>query len=87
VNNDRVLQVEVRGRQGLVFVGELAAVTTFNSVGQFDVLAKHANFVSMITNKVILRRADGRIDEINVDNGVMIVEENNVKIFLGVTKA
>jgi F0F1-type ATP synthase epsilon subunit len=85
--NNQLLQVEVRSRQGLMFIGELKAVTAFNARGQFDVLVSHANFVSMIRNKVILRRADGRYDEINVENGVMVVEENNVKIYLGISRA
>ncbi len=80
------LQVEVRSRQGLVFEGELAAVSSYNTVGPFDVLPKHANFVSMILRKVVLRRHDGRTDEITLENGVMIVEENKVTIFLGISK-
>lgn len=80
------IRVEVRGRQGLVFSGELYAVSSFNTTGPFDILPDHANFVSMISRKVVLRRADGKVDEINVDNGVIVVEENNVKIFLGVSK-
>ena len=83
----QLLQVEVRSRQGLVFSGELKAVTTFNTKGMFDILATHANFVSMITKKVILRRADGRSDEINLEDGVIVVEDNSVKVFLGITKS
>jgi F0F1-type ATP synthase epsilon subunit len=80
------LNVEVRGRQGIVFSGDLIAVTGFNTVGVFDVLPGHANFISMITNKVILHKEDLGIDEINLDNGVIVVEDNEVKIFLGVSK-
>ncbi len=80
------LHVEVRNRQGLVFDGELSAVSSYNLVGPFDVLPFHTNFVSMIVNKVVLKRGDGRVDEMNVDNGVMMVENNTVKVFLGVSK-
>lgn len=85
-DNKPVLKVEVRSRQGVVFNGELAAVSSFNSVGPFDILPEHSNFVSMIKNKLVLRRADGRIEELNVDNGVIMVEKNEVKIFVGVGK-
>jgi F0F1-type ATP synthase epsilon subunit len=80
------LFVEVRSRQGLTFGGELEAVTAYNSVGPFDVLPRHSNFISMITKKIILRQHDGRTDEIALENGIMMVEENKVYIFLGVTK-
>jgi F0F1-type ATP synthase epsilon subunit len=78
------LIVEVRSRQGLIFDGELAAVTSYNTVGPFDVLPRHSNFISMINKRLILRQHDGRTDEINLDNGVMMVEENKVYIFLGI---
>jgi F0F1-type ATP synthase epsilon subunit len=80
------LQVQVRNRQGLVFDGELFAITAYNSVGVFDVLPQHANFISMIKKRVILRQADGRTDEISLENGVMMVENNKVVVFLGVSK-
>lgn len=69
------LFVTVRTRLGLAFEGELAAITSFNMVGTFDVLPEHANFVTMITKKLILRRSDGKIEEINVDKGVLMVED------------
>jgi F0F1-type ATP synthase epsilon subunit len=40
----------------------------------------------MIQKEIILRRADGKTDEIGVENGVMMVENNKVMVFLGVAK-
>lgn len=81
------LQVEVRTRQGLIFEGTLASISSNNAVGPFDVLPQHSNFISMINQKLILRRKDGRMDEIDMEDGVMIVEDNTVKVFLGIVKA
>ena len=83
---DNLLRVTVRSRQGLVFDGRLFAVSSRNAKGVFDVLPMHTNFVSMITDKVVLRRPDGKKDELRVSSGVMVVENNQVKIFLGVGK-
>lgn len=85
-DEDNLLKVTVRSRQGLVFDGHIFAVSSRNSKGVFDVLPRHTNFVSMITDKVVLRRPDGRKDELRVNSGVMVVENNQVKIFLGVGK-
>lgn len=82
--NEPQLRVEVRSRQGLVFEGELSAVSAYNTVGPFDVLPNHTNFVSMITKKVTLHRRDGKMDEISVEDGIMMVEDNQVKVFIGV---
>ena len=84
--NRKSLQVQVRSRQGLFFEGELFAVSSYNAAGKFDVLPDHTNFISMIQKEVVLRRADGNKDEIGVENGVMMVENNKVMVFLGVAK-
>jgi F0F1-type ATP synthase epsilon subunit len=82
----QTLKVEIRSRQGLIFKGDLAAVSSFNLVGPFDVLPEHTNFVSMIKKKIVLHRADGRSEEINVDSGIIMVENSEVKVFVGVGK-
>ncbi len=83
---DATLRVEVRSRQGLVFEGDLFAVTSYNAKGEFDVLPTHANFVSMIQKKIVLRKANGKIEELTIDNGIMMVEDNQVRIFIGISK-
>jgi F0F1-type ATP synthase epsilon subunit len=80
------LKVEVRSRQGVLFEGELAAVSSYNMMGPFDILPEHSNFVSLINKQLVLHRADGRREEINVDDGVIIVEGNEAKVFVGVGK-
>ena len=83
---NNLLKVQVRSRQGLVFEGDLFAVSSYNSAGLFDVLPQHTNFISLIKRKVTLRRGDGRTDEIALENGVIMVENNRVVVFLGVAK-
>lgn len=78
------LWVTVRSRQGLAYEGELAAVSSFNQVGAFDILPQHTNFVSMITKKIILHRFDGKTEEINLDKGMLKAEVNRVQVFIGV---
>ncbi len=78
------LKVIVRSRRGLIFEGNLAAVSSFNTVGAFDVLPGHANFVSMISKKLILLKGNGKKDEMWVDKGVMVVEANSVQVYIGI---
>lgn len=80
------LQVTVRSREGVVWEGELAAVSSHNRIGAFDVLPKHANFVAVISGKLVLRKLDGGKQEYNVEKGIIAVERNQVKVFLGVGK-
>jgi len=83
---NKTLKVSVRSRQGLVFDGDLKAVSSVNKMGPFDILPEHANFVTVISKKVTLHKLDGQQQEIPLNNGVILVENNEVKVFLGVSK-
>lgn len=78
------LYVTVRSRRGLTFEGELSAVSSYNQMGRFDILPEHINFVSMISKRLILHKADGKKEELNVEKGVLMVESNRVQVFIGV---
>lgn len=83
-NDNTKLHVTVRSRMGLAFDGDLYAVTSYNSVGEFDILPQHTNFVTMITKKLILRKSKEVQEEINVNKGILLVHRNQVEIFIGV---
>lgn len=82
----RTLTAEIRSRSGMIFSGELEAVSSVNRVGPFDILPGHTNFVSMIKEKLVLHKGKGEKQELGVEDGVMIVEDNKVRVFLGVSK-
>jgi len=84
--SDNLIFGTIRNRQGLVFEGELKSVTSFNKLGKFDVLALHANFITLIKDRIVLGKKDGKLMEIPFQTGVMMVEENKVEVFLGVGK-
>ena len=79
-----LLHVIVRDRSGVQWEGEAAAVSGFNEAGPFDVLPSHANFISIIKKKLVTTKPDGAKQEINVESGVMHVQENKVMVYLGV---
>ena len=77
------LKVIVKSPEGIVFDGQVYAITSFNINGLFDVLPFHSNFVSIIKEKLILHETKDASKEIKIENGVMKISENNVEIFLG----
>ena len=79
-----LISVTVRNRQGLVWEGEVTSVSSTNQKGVFDILPQHANFVSTIGKKLVLRKPDGKIEEINVESGLIQVYKNKVLVFLGI---
>jgi F0F1-type ATP synthase epsilon subunit len=68
----------------MVFEGEVDSVTSFNEEGKFDILAQHANFISLIKKSLTIRDAAGKLREIKVDNALLRMKENQVEVYLGV---
>ena len=83
VKNEKLLVI-VRDRNTLIFQGQVEAVSSFNDMGPFDVLPRHANFISLIKQAIILHLMDKTEKRIEVTSGVMKVRENNVEIYLGI---
>lgn len=75
--------LKVQGREGVIYEGKVYSVTSFNEVGRFDVLSRHANFISLINKGLIIRDEKGS-REIKFDNALMRVKENNVEVYVGV---
>ena len=78
------LTARVRNRQGLVFEGQVKAVSSINKKGVFDVLPHHANFVCTIQKYLTLHRSDGQVVDIKVESGIMEVHRDQVLVFLGI---
>jgi len=74
----------VRSREGVVFKGDVDSITSFNDAGEFDVLAEHANFISLIQKGLIIRDIEGNIRKIDLSNALVRVRENFVEVYLGV---
>lgn len=85
-NNSKTLFVTINSRKGKVFEGNAVSATSFNKVGRFDVLGEHANFITLIEKEVLIKKRDGTVDPIPVDNGVMRVLNNQVDIYIGIKK-
>lgn len=78
-----MFNVTVRKRDGILFSGDVRALSGVNAVGPFDILPQHANFVSIVTNGVILHLHTG-VQKLTFDRGVMRVSENSVTVFVGI---
>lgn len=52
--------VKVSSPSSTLFEGKAESVTSTNSKGLFDILADHANFITLIENKPIIIRVPGK---------------------------
>jgi F0F1-type ATP synthase epsilon subunit len=76
------IHVRVRNRTQLLFDADVTAVTSRNDTGVFDVLPEHANFISLISSPLILRKIDGKKQEIPFTNGIIKVKDNAVYCYI-----
>lgn len=77
------ISLTIRTREGVIYEGTVTGLTSTNKVGKFDVLEEHANFITIIKDKLIIYEKDQQ-KEFNLDNGIMKVVENKVEVLLGV---
>lgn len=77
------IAVTVRSRRGIVFEGVVSALTSHNETGEFDILANHANFVSVIKESVLLRHVERAPEVIPITVALLVARENKVEIYAG----
>jgi F0F1-type ATP synthase epsilon subunit len=79
-----LLEIIVRNREAVVFEGEAVSLTSYNPRGQFDILPAHANFISLLSDRIVIRLPSGEARDIDVHNGVVRVVRNKVQVLLGI---
>jgi F0F1-type ATP synthase epsilon subunit len=76
------IRVTVRDRKRIVFDKDAKAVTARNDTGTFDVLAQHANFISLVNQSITVHTIDGEKVTIPISNGVLKVKDNGVHCYI-----
>ena len=80
------LTLVVKTRDETLFEGEIESVTSVNEVGKFDVLSRHANFISLVGEVLEVKTSTGGVNRIDVNNGVLRVLGDRVEVYLGIKK-
>lgn len=58
-----ILQVKIVSPKAIVFEGQADSVSSQNSMGKFDVLPQHANFITLVQQVPIIVRKKGEEDK------------------------
>lgn len=77
-----VLKVMTRGET--VFEGEIESLSSVNEKGKFDVLRRHANFISMISNYLVITESGGKSRKLKIGKGILKVLDNKADAYLGI---
>lgn len=82
--SDLHFHLMVRSREGLLYEGEVLALTSENSQGKFDILAEHTNFITLIKSFLKIKELTGQVKDIPIDNGLLRTYQNKVEVYLGI---
>jgi F0F1-type ATP synthase epsilon subunit len=78
------ITVKVQDAETVLFEGEVDRISSFNEVGRFDVFPMHANFISIIQQELTLFKGHEKVKEIKIQQAILKVKQDSVKIFLGI---
>lgn len=78
--------LRIVGREGILYEGKVDSISSYNEKGRFDVLALHANFISLIYKKIIIRVNDNDIREMEIGNALLRNKQGKLEIYLGIEK-
>ncbi len=77
-----VLNVNVLSPQDILFSGPATSVSSKHSSGNFDLLPRHANFVTFIENyPITIIKPDGVKITFKFPMGIIHIANNQVKIY------
>ena len=77
------LTIFIRSKSKTYFEGKCQTLTSQNEVGEFDVLPRHANFVTLIKDNIIINKGKEDEQKFDVTSGIINVENNKVDVYLG----
>lgn len=78
------IKVVVRDSENILFDGEVERISSFNEAGPFDVFPMHANFISILKQKLALYHKNEKVKELPLEQAIMKVKQDIVHIFLGI---
>ena len=77
-----MLKVSIKSRVKSLFDGSATSVTSKNTTGEFDVLGSHANFVTLIKEKLILDKGLSTEKKFDVNSGILSCNSDVVVVYL-----
>jgi F0F1-type ATP synthase epsilon subunit len=78
------LSVTIKNQEKIIFQGQAKALTSENDKGVFDILPRHANFISLIKNKIVVLKEEGTKETFQIHSGLMRVWKNQIQVYLDI---
>ncbi len=79
---NQIIHIIIKDKNGIILEEDAYALSSYNEIGIFDVLPLHANFISLVREKLTLHKG-GKNHDMEIGFGLLKVFQNNVHIYLG----
>ena len=77
-----LLKVKIINPAATLFEGDALSVSSKNSLGKFDVLPEHANFITLVEKEpIIIRKPDKETTNFEFDLAIVYVSNNKVNVY------
>lgn len=81
------LHVRVISPKGVIFAGDATSVSSTNTVGRFDILPMHANFITIVQNQPTTIRKVGQAEEsFTFPLAIIVTKDNQVNIYTDIAQ-
>lgn len=80
------IPVTVYDKKGVVYKGDVWAISAENEKGVFSIRTLHTNFITVIEKELILRFDKKKSKTIPIDHGVLRCFGQKVDIYLGISR-
>ncbi len=81
---DNFFHLKIVAKDGILYEGQIESLTSYNDKGRFDILALHANFISIIYKSIIIVDSKGDKKEMTIEKALLKNKSNNLEIYLGI---
>lgn len=81
---DNLFHLKIVAKDGILFEGDVRSLTSYNDKGKFDILALHANFISIIYKSIKIIDSKGIEKEMAIEKALLRNRQNNLEIYLGI---
>ena len=78
------LRVSIKAKDRVLYEGNVSTLTSKNERGVFDILILHTNFITLVSDYVIIDKGLSTEKRFDFEKGVLYVLSNKVDIYVGI---
>lgn len=79
---NQTLRIQILSPKETIFDSQALSISSKNSLGKFDILPQHANFITLVQkNPIIIVLPQKRVIRFNFPMAIIYTKQNIVKIY------